>query len=196
MYFDLKSRMVGAWSPCPRSPRPQYPHPLQPFGLLLSLIWTMGILGCTLHDPKIEYPIPIDRPPTFDAYPAHHIYKSAPKPVNLLSHPRALHFQDHLIALAKSGPNFAGHYTIARWNCGNECQQLAIIDARTGTVIFAPFVTHLGFRFRHDSRLLIVNPLEAVERAARQGKPRSHYRTVYYVWHFDRLTEVYAILHK
>jgi hypothetical protein len=131
--------------------------------------------------------------PTFNDFSVKTIYAKNPLPVNLLSHPRALHFQDRLVEEAKKGPNFAGHYTIVRWECGEECQQFAIVDARTGSVIFAPFITHLGFQFQPNSRLLIVNPPEAVERAAHEGKPKSHYKTVYYVWHDNRLVEVYTI---
>ncbi|MDP6037518.1 MAG: hypothetical protein QGG64_03135 [Candidatus Latescibacteria bacterium] len=133
--------------------------------------------------------------PTFENFeiPHYKIYKDKPRPVNLVSHPRAIRFKDRLIAGAKTGPNFAGDQTIMRWPCGDECQQLAVVDARSGNVIFAPFVTHLGFRFRLNSKLLIVNPPEAVERAALSGKSKSHYRTTYYVWHWGEFAEVYAI---
>ena len=142
-----------------------------------------------------EAPGPVTEMPEFEqhAIPAYQIYKDKPRPVNLVSHPRAIRFKDRLIQGAKIGPNFAGDQTIVRWFCGEECQQLAVIDARTGSVIFAPFATHLGFRFRLDSKLLIVNPPEAVERAARTGRSKSHYRTAYYVWHYGEFVEIYAI---
>lgn len=152
------------------------------------------LLACV---PEPRLPPPPDRVterPAFEqfAVPEYRIYKDKPRPVNLVSHPRAIRFRDRLIQGAQIGPNFAGDQTIVRWFCGGECQQIAVVDAQTGGVIFAPFVTHLGFRFRLNSKLLIVNPSEAVERAARTGKSKSHYRTAYYVWHYGEFVEIYA----
>jgi len=157
-----------------------------------GLLMILGFGGCMLPDPIPEAPQPVYDRPRFKDFPAHKIYKDKPRPVNLVSHPRALRFEDRLVEGAKMGPNYAGNQTIIRWACGEECQQFAVIDAMTGSVIFAPFVTHLGVRFQLDSRLFVVNPPEAVERAAREGKPKSYYRTVYYVWHFGRFVEVFS----
>ena len=155
----------------------------------------LNLTACSIEPQLPEAPERMTQIPIFEDYaiPQYKIYKDKPRPVNLLSHPRAIRFKDRLIEGAKIGPNFAGDQTIIRWSCGDECQQLAVIDARSGSVIFAPFVTHLGFRFRLDSKLLIINPLEAVERAARSGKSPSYYRTTYYVWHWGEFAEVYAI---
>ncbi|MDA0709171.1 MAG: hypothetical protein O3B73_03060 [bacterium] len=160
---------------------------------ILSLCSLWGILACALPDPMPEAPGPAYGIPKFEDYPAHRIYREVPRPVNLVSHPKADRFRDRLLEGARTGPNFAGDQTVIRWDCGEECQQFAVVDAMTGSVIFAPFVTHLGVRFELGSRLFVVNPPEAVDRAAREGKPRSYYRTVYYVWHFGRFVEVFAI---
>jgi hypothetical protein len=69
---------------------------------------------------------------------------------------------------AKTGPNFAGHYTVVRWGCGTDCTGIAIADAVTGTVYFPQALNSLAWvnvhdeifrdgvlRFRRDSRLLI-----------------------------------------
>jgi hypothetical protein len=157
-----------------------------------GFLMVLGFGGCMLPDPIPEAPQPVYDRPRFEDFPAHKIYKGKPRPVNLVSHPRALRFEGRLVEGAKMGPNYAGNQTIIRWACGEECQQFAVIDAMTGSVIFAPFVTHLGVRFQLDSRLFIVNPPEAVDRAAREGKPKSYYRTVYYVWHFGRFVEVFS----
>ncbi len=160
---------------------------------LIPPILFLIFLACVPEPP--EAPGRVMERPEFEqfAVPEYQIYKDKPRPVNLVSHPRAIRFKDRLIQGAQIGPNFAGDQTIVRWFCGEECQQLAVIDVRMGSVIFAPFVTHLGFRFRLDSKLLIVNPPEAVERAARAGKSKSHYRTAYYVWHYGEFVEIYAI---
>ena len=181
-------RCITNWTCRPRTRVYPLRHTVH---FILLLLFT----SCSTKFQLPEAPERMTEIPTFEDFPIPHykIYKEKPRPVNLVSHPRAIRFKDRLIAGAKIGPNFAGDQTILRWLCGEECQQLAVVDARSGNVIFAPFVTHLGFRFRLDSKLLIVNPPEAVERASISGKSKSHYRTAYYVWHWGELAEVYAI---
>ncbi len=40
---------------------------------------------------------------------------------------------------ASRGPNFAGHYVVAKWGCGTGCTQFVIIDSETGKVLDPPF---------------------------------------------------------
>lgn len=40
---------------------------------------------------------------------------------------------------AAKGPNFAGHYAVAEWDCGPDCASLAVVDEVTGKVFSAPF---------------------------------------------------------
>jgi hypothetical protein len=53
--------------------------------------------------------------------------------------------------------NFAGHYTFVFWGCGSPCQSSMIIDRQTGKLYNAPNAS-LGYQFRVDSYMLIVNP--------------------------------------
>lgn len=97
---------------------------------------------------------------------------------------------------AQEGPNFAGHYTIARWGCGSTCVGFAIIDARTGRVHFhpkalqvmqVPYQAEDVLQFRPDSRMLIISgEILSVEpdgpsTAGRVGK-------FYYEWKNNRFT--------
>ena len=133
--------------------------------------------------------------PRFEAYPVSRIYEGKPLPVNVLSHPQARKLQTRLVEGAKKGPNFAGHYTVVMWGCGTECQQIAVVEARTGIVAFAEFMTRLGAQFRIDSNLLIANPPDAVEQALRAGGASRRYRTVYYLWKAPRFVELYSVEH-
>jgi hypothetical protein len=128
-----------------------------------------SITGCfpiTIADAS-----PFD-PPSFELYPATQPNSGQVK-VDLTSHPMARRYRTMLRAQAKSGPNFAGHYTIAGWGCGSSCLQFAIIDARNGRVYFPPHIgsvstVHVdqalrepepdfwGLRYRIDSRMLVV----------------------------------------
>ena len=40
---------------------------------------------------------------------------------------------------AKSGPDFAGHFSVVVWGCGADSFSLAVVDARDGKVYFPPF---------------------------------------------------------
>lgn len=53
--------------------------------------------------------------------------------------------------------NFAGHYTFVYWGCGSPCQSSLLIDRKTGIIYDSPGAS-LGYDFRVDSRMLIVNP--------------------------------------
>jgi hypothetical protein len=72
---------------------------------------------------------------------------------------RTVESPDKLREAADSGPNFSGHYAITYWNClATNCATLAIIDLRTGHVYIAPFFISSHIHYRHDSRLLLVDP--------------------------------------
>jgi len=53
--------------------------------------------------------------------------------------------------------NFAGHYCFVYWGCGSPCKMAAIVDATTGMVYEAPY-SAMGYDFRQNSFVLIVNP--------------------------------------
>jgi len=52
-----------------------------------------------------------------------------------------LTFRTAITDAARKGPNFAGHYTVAEWDCGADCISLAVVDEPTGKVFSAPFDT-------------------------------------------------------
>ncbi len=53
--------------------------------------------------------------------------------------------------------NFAGHYSFVYWGCGSPCQSSLVIDRKTGKIYDSPGAT-LGYDFRVNSKMLIVNP--------------------------------------
>lgn len=53
--------------------------------------------------------------------------------------------------------NFAGHYTFVFWGCGSPCKSSMLIDRKTGKIYDAP-ASELGYDFKVNSRMLIVNP--------------------------------------
>ncbi|WP_276503513.1 hypothetical protein [Terrimonas pollutisoli] len=57
----------------------------------------------------------------------------------------------------ENGTNFAGHYCFVFWGCGSPCKLSAVVDLKTGKV-YNGLPSGIGYSFRKDSRLMIVNP--------------------------------------
>jgi hypothetical protein len=94
----------------------------------------------------------------FNRYPARATFAGRPARVDLASDTAARRFRTALREGARTGPNFAGAFTIVTWGCGTECRQLAIVSARTGAVYFAPFTVEYEIHYRRASELLVVDP--------------------------------------
>jgi len=130
--------------------------------------------------------------PRFQDYPVSENFKGKPAPANLRSHPKAPLFRTKLREGAKTGPNFAGHYTLLMWGCGTDCMAVAVIDAKTGRVYFAPFTVSVSMKgdFRIDSRLFIRNPPERNERPY-GAEMLDVYKPSWHVWKDGRFLQVY-----
>ena len=103
--------------------------------------------------------------PAFADYPAAAPYAGR-NAVPVLATAEARRFRTMIRDGARQKPNFDGHYIVASWGCGTDCEMGAIIDAVSGQVISLPVVagspddatadsTH--FAYRADSRLLVMN---------------------------------------
>ena len=75
--------------------------------------------------------------PQFSDYHVKEIYKGPVARVRLDS-AQARMFRTRLREDSRSGPNFAGHYTVVIWGCGTGCAQMGVVDAKTGNVYFPP----------------------------------------------------------
>lgn len=127
------------------------------------------------------------RRPTFAQFPARSSVPRARPVAPVLDTPAARRYRTVIRRGAARGPNFAGAFTVVLWGCGTECQQLAIVDARTGRVFVASFVTTAGVSFRRESRLLIANPPENTREAVSMGADPGRYFARYYAWTGRRL---------
>jgi hypothetical protein len=95
-------------------------------------------------------------------------------------------------SVKENGANFAGHYTLATWFCGTNCNQMAVIDVKTGQTYFTPGLMSVVMgipnqtldmtEFKANSRLLKV-----VGRT--NGKD---YGTWFYEWKNNRFRLVKA----
>jgi len=121
-----------------------------------------------------------DTAPSFADYPggaAHNGANAAP----LLTSAEARRFRTRIREGARERPDFDGHYIVATWGCGTDCEMGAIIDAMSGRVVMLPAVAgtpegvdiedgHFGYRL--DSRLLVMNGM-----LGEQPPMGSHYFT-------------------
>jgi tetratricopeptide (TPR) repeat protein len=138
----------------------------------------------------------VEKPlPRFEDYPA--LDKFSGHPANpILTTSRARLYRTSIRDDVKAGPNFAGRYTIASWGCSSTCVGFAVVDARTGRVVFhpkvlqitqVPYQTENVMQFRPDSRLLIIAgeilPLDPDEATAPDGIGK-----FYYEWTGNRFT--------
>lgn len=124
----------------------------------------------------------------FSSYPATQKYTGRPAAVNLRSHPQARTFRTALSNGAKKGPNFAGSYTVVTWGCGSSCQQVAIVNARTGAVYMPGITAEADVKYQLNSRLLVVNPPENI--AQYGSNPPTWLKTKYYLWQNNQLVQV------
>ena len=119
-------------------------------------------------------------PPQFKNFPVSEIYKGTPAPADLASSPIGHTFRTILTEEAKTGPNFAGHYTVVEWGCGSECQNFAIVDAITGKIYSPSFPSENGQEFDLNSRLIVINPLANIR--GYDGSVADWARIKYYEW--------------
>ena len=112
------------------------------------------------------------KPPSPDEYRVTELFQGKPAPVDLNSHPKASLFRTRLREGARTGPNFAGHFTIVEWGCGSSCLSLALVESSSGKVIFPDEISPVffagnpdlseenidyGLIYNLDSRLLIIH---------------------------------------
>ncbi len=130
------------------------------------------------------------RHPRFSDYRVDEQLKRKPVRVDLKSDPQAKTYRTRLREGAEGGPNFSGHYTVVIWGCGSNCQNFAIINARTGKVYFYPGMTSYGMLYRIDSNLIITDPISAQDTSDFQSNIPDWRMTRYLVWDGIKLTQV------
>jgi hypothetical protein len=75
----------------------------------------------------------------FEDYPVVANFRGTPAKPQIVT-PLENTYRTQIQTQAGKGPNFAGHFTLAKWGCGSPCAAFVIIDALSGTV-YAPGLT-------------------------------------------------------
>ena len=155
--------------------------------ILLTVGVSVGASGAVVQRDQSQAAVP-----AFEQHPAVVSSIVVPAKVRLDSHPKARTFRTALRDGAKNGPNFAGHFTIVTWGCGIACQDVSIVDAKSGRVFFPQQLQPTSndavtdetppLQYRLDSKLLIVagSPLD------RDDNIGIHY----YLWTGQNLKEL------
>lgn len=135
--------------------------------------------------------------PAFTSYKVP-VEKVTAKSINFKNDAGAKTFRTRLSEALKVGVNFAGHYIVAGWGCGTGCVSGAIIDARTGNVIWPIELYSLGVwyegnsyvgepvAYRKNSRLLIISGSPGVLDGQKE-KPNGKY---FYEWRGNALHQI------
>jgi len=97
--------------------------------------------------------------PKFGDFPAKEIFTGKPAAVDFSGNPQAKKFNDTggssgayrglLTTETAKGPNFNGRYRLIKWSCGTNCQEVMIVDIKSGHIVYTPFT---GDRNRDNSR--------------------------------------------
>ena len=131
--------------------------------------------------------------PEFSEYPVS-VEKVRVKGINFKKNPDARTYRTRLSEAFARGVNFAGHYTVAGWGCGTGCTNGAIIDGRTGDVLWPEQFMNIDARygdvysdkqldFRKNSRLLIIRGRPGSKNEATDTRPAGDY---YFEWKNNR----------
>lgn len=136
------------------------------------------------------------RKPQFSDYPVKAVFKRKSPRVDLSSAPGARYYRTRLREAAAAGPNFAGYYALGLWGCGSPCIRAGMVDLRTGKVFWPPNPEMLVFdiAYRRDSRLMIINSREVLDRARTSGPPAwiggEWPPELYFVWNGRRFVDI------
>lgn len=133
--------------------------------------------------------------PKFSDYPVKRTFKGRLAKVNLTTARGAQFYRTRLREGAAQGPNFAGHYALITWGCGSPCITVALVDSKTGRVWWAPFggLGEVHIDYRLNSRLVIVNSREVLDRESPKGPPKwmgEWPEEVFFVWTGNRFRRI------
>ncbi len=119
----------------------------------------------------------------FKDYMVKETFKEIPKELNLQSvKEKKLHFFLGLKPRKYKSPNFAGHFRMVRGGCGTMCKTYVAIDLKNGEPYHLGVSASLGFRFRKDSSLVIIDPDDEIKKWNASGDVYKIEQTTYYNW--------------
>lgn len=92
--------------------------------------------------------------PEFANYPVSEVLDIRTSTPDFSTQPAADHHRTAISKDVAKGINFAGHYVLAEWGCGENCYGMAVVDAKTGAIQGYGVQATSLFDYRADSRLI------------------------------------------
>jgi hypothetical protein len=89
---------------------------------------------------------------TFQHYPVAGGFKGTPA-APILATPFEHSYRTQIRVQARKGPNFAGHFTLAKWGCGSPCLGFVIIDATAGTVYDPNIIVGCANKYGSEAKI-------------------------------------------
>jgi len=80
--------------------------------------------------------------------------------------PKAKEYKTAINKAVEDGVDFAGHYAIAQWGCGTQCQEQAIVDVITGKIIAMGLPSEAGVGVHEQYSVLVTNPAQNLPKLA------------------------------
>ena len=139
-------------------PRKKRRHHKRHFHLTAAIIFITVVLISALAFYMFQRQNSLKSP--FDDYRASRNFSGKCATVNYASDGNVASFKDKIEEQIKNGVNFAGHYVLAMWDCGQNCKTGAVVDAISGNIYDLPVSKTCGLEFRKDSNLLIIKSAE------------------------------------
>jgi len=123
------------------------------------IFFSMAALAVAENEPAFEY--------KFEEFAVRDVFKGTAAKPKIKSRVDRL-YRTQLRKAAPTGPNFAGHYTVASWGCGSDgCTSFSIMDAKTGEILGGVGTTvsrsckqdwqEKILIYKPDSKLFIIN---------------------------------------
>lgn len=163
------------------------------FAFLLIAFFVAGVAGIWLRPTggfNISLPLrsclSVPKLADYPVLPAD-IYLRPSAAVNFSGYKEAESYRSFIRLAADRGVNFAGKYIVAEWGCGTDCQNHAIINAKTGRIISYGLRSAFGVEFFKDSTLITFNPRHGAIKDLYSGAIA---RTAYYKIANDKLVPV------
>lgn len=75
------------------------------------------------------------------------------------NYPKAVESKQIIEDAMSKGPNFAGHFVMVNWACGENCQRHAIVDAVTGNIMAYGIPSETGLRYGKETAIFVTNPV-------------------------------------
>lgn len=135
----------------------------------------------------------IEKSPRFEDFPVSEEFEGFPALPDFPSSPEMLEFATVINNGSKTGPNFAGHYTIIEWGCGSNCQSGVVVNAEGGAIYNLPISSYCSRKYKIDSNLLVLNPPLCVMKTNLKDLPY-WLTTKYYKWENNQLELVSSIV--